>query len=174
MHFGGKPHTGYRMYNLLCQPKMENPEVSGLFLVRTLWLSHLVTNSVSGKWSTHTVWTAEYIKRSLGNDIKTTNCTGETCTAKAHRWWGITSLSPLSLSVLHPVGTEDHLQPSFHVNVLPPFVISLASPCVYSYLTKECPLRLNPCFPRSTFTHSFVISLASLHLWFCSIPIEWI
>lgn len=118
------------------------------------------------------IWTAEYIERSLGNDIKTTNCTGKHVQPRLARGeWD--HVSPLSLSLFHSVLTDDHLLllPSFSVYVLPLFCNQFSFPlCSLSSCWRVS--NSFSLFPQSAFSDSSVISLAFLSLWFCSIPTE--
>lgn len=79
--------------------------------------SHFVLILVSGN-DPH-IWTAEFIERSLRNDIKTTNCTGKHVQPRLTREDSLL-YPPLSLSVFR---SDDHLPslPSFYVYVLPLF-----------------------------------------------------
>lgn len=119
------------------------------------------------------IWTAEYIERSLGNDIKTTNCTGKHVQPRLTRGEWDNFVSPLSLSFFHSVLTDDHLPllPSFYVYILPPFCNQFSfSLCLLSSCWRVSN-SFSP-FLQSAFSDFSIISLAPLNLWFCSIPTE--
>lgn len=81
--------------------------------------SHCVANSVSRKWSTHMdsrIHRAFPRKRYKDNKLYWQNTYSQGSQVRDHFF-----ISPLSLSVFHPVRTDDHLQllPSFYAYVLP-------------------------------------------------------
>lgn len=129
--------------------------------------SHFVLILVSGN-DPH-IWTAEFIERSLRNDIKTTNCTGKHVQPRLTREDSLL-YPPLSLSVFR---SDDHLPslPSFYVYVLPLFCNQFSFALCLRPSFLRVSNSLSP-FPHSAFSHSSVISLPSFPLWFCSIPTE--
>lgn len=126
------------------------------------WLTICVANFVVGN-DPH-IWTAEYIERSLRNDIKTTNCTNKRVQPRLTREASLPSHYLFSIQMITCCCCHHFMfMPSLS------YVISLAALCVCSHLSKESSSLF--VYSQSAFSFSSVISLLSIPLWFFFNPL---